>query len=328
MQVVRLMPLFALLACPGPDTNATKDSGDPSGNPDDSGDTGANCEVHLTSISPTDGAVSVFYRDLLVLSFDGDGSAATIAVTDDAGTAVAVTEAWQDGNVQVWLDAELSAATTYDVAVSLCGNDYATSFTTSDVGKPLEVQYESMVGRTYAFSLNEANITTPSIIEGFDDDYFTQPLLFMIQEADESGVTFLGAPGVKDGSTYSQDTEAPTWDFPAADFTEQPYFETHADYIELAYRGTPIPISDFAFTGVFLADGSAIVEATVEGLVDTREMYEFLGLPENPEAICDYASGFGVYCEECPDGNAYCLYLVGEDITANEQAGLTLTVVE
>lgn len=330
MQVVKLLATVALVGCVdlNDDTDKdgdTDDTDDPS-DTDDSGTAGS-CSVHLTDVNPTDGAVGVYYRDPLVLSFDGDGLAADIRVADSAGAAVDTSEAWQDGNVQVWVYADLQGGATYDLAVTIEGCDYATSFTTSDIGKPLSVAVEELEGRTYTFALNEANITTPSIIEGFDDTYFTMPLLFMVTQADTSTVTLLGAPGEGAKGNYAQTVSEATWSFPAADFTELPYFVTHSDYIELGYNGTPIPIYDFSFEGVFASDGTSIEAGAVGGLVDTREMYAFLGLPENPEAICDYASGFGVYCEACPDGNEYCLDVVGEDITAPQQSGLVLVEV-
>lgn len=329
MQVAKTLAALALFGCVDLSDDTQKD-GDTSGSEDtdtDSG-TGTDCSVHLTDVNPADGAVGVYYRDPLVLSFDGDGTAADIRVTDSAGADVATSEAWQDGNVQVWVYAELEGAQSYDLAVTIEGCSYATGFTTSDIGTPLTIAPGDLEGRTYTFALNEANITTPSIIEGFDDDYFTQPLLFMVTQADTATVTLLGAPGEGESGSYSQVADEPTWDFPAADFTELPYFVTYSDYIELSYQGTPIPIYGFTFEGVFSSDGSSIEAGAVGGLVDTREMYAFLGLPENPEAICDYASSFGVYCEACPDGNDYCLTVVGEDITAPYQSGLTLTEVE
>ena len=319
-----LAPLALALGCPAADDsqNASINGGKDSG----TGDSGSgSCGVHLTSLDPADGGVGVYYRDPITLSFDGDASAALIEVRDPSGTAAAMAPTWSDGNVQVTLAGVLAPSTSYTIHVELCDVTTDSAFMTSDVGTPLAVGNDELVGRTFSFAIADAEITEPSVLEMFDDGALVAPLGFEVEQADDSTLTLLGALCAFDGGETVQVSDMDTWDFPAADFTQSPYFETATDYISLDYLGYPIPLYDFAFSGNFNADGTAIVKGRVEGLVDTRSLGPLFNLDDSPDAVCVLAGDVGVYCTPCPsDSEEYCLFVVGEDITAPWVEGLDI----
>jgi len=178
--------------------------------------------------------------------------------------------------------------------------------------------------------LSDATITEPSFLDFVASSYLTVPLIIAVTDADDTTLDLVGGVGYheNDGS-YTQVMEEETWDFPAGDFSEQPYFEAYADYITLSYDGIPIPIEQFNLSGTFNADGSAIEEGVGTGLGDSRHMWALIGQPEEDyDAVCRIASKAGVDCEPCSDGEPYCIYIVAEGITATWEEGLTLVTVE
>jgi hypothetical protein len=133
-----------------------------------------------------------------------------------------------------------------------------------------------------------------------------------------------------EGST-DQDMCEPSIDFPVpADFTDAPYFSVNADSLALSASGYEIKINDFTLSGDFSADGSKIGGAVLAGQLDTRDLTQALmagGLIEDddPQAVCDLIGAFGVMCEECSDGETFCLTIHVDQINA-QRTGSELVV--
>ncbi|MFN7142852.1 MAG: Ig-like domain-containing protein [Myxococcota bacterium] len=336
-RTLALMGAIGLLAaCTGKDGKPadTDDTGvgtdTDTGVDTDSGDTSEPCTASVLSTEPVTGATAVYYRDPLVVSFEGDGSAATLALTDAGGADVAFETTWADGGVQATLATVLAADTTYTLTVDVCGVETTTSFTTSSLGAPLTVGTADLLGRTFVFRLSDATITEPSFLDFVASTYLTVPLLISVTAADSTSLDLLGGLGVHENDgTYTQMEGEETWDFPSGDFTEQPYFEAYSEYITITYDGLPIPIEQFHLSGTFTADGTQIQRGVASGLGDTRHMAPLLGKPADEyDALCALAAGAGVMCEPCADGEPYCIYIVAEEITATWEAGLAMSPVE
>lgn len=317
--------LLALAACDTP----TGDTAEDTAGAVDSGDT-ATCDVHVIGVNPTDGAMAVYYRDPVYVSFDGDGSAAVVEVRDAAGGAAALTPTWDDAHTLLTLSGVLAASTEYTVHAELCGVVTEAHFTTSALGSPLTITPEELTNRTFSFALRDAEITEPEALEILGDASLVTPLGFMVQQADSAQLELLGAVlgYVDDGLVQVEETA--TWDFPTADFSEQPYFHVAIDELPIVYDSSLGPVLirlyDFDMEGLFAPDGSAIEHGTVVTLVDSRGLGPLLSLPDtSDDAVCTYAAPFGVECIPCPDGEPYCIHTVGEDITAPLVPGLTLT---
>jgi len=331
----RPLPLLALLAACATDPSASGDTSGVTGNDSantDSNDTGdgGDCDVRLTSTDPAEGAMGVYIHAPITLNFSGDASGADIEVRDPAGTAAPTSEAWAEGNLHVVLTADLAPSTTYTIHAELCGVTQEAHFTTSSIGG-MDFAPGDLVGRTYTFALKDAEITEPAILEAFDDAKLTSPLGFMVENADDASIDFLGALLTIQGGDYVQVTDAPTWDFPASDFSKAPYFAIAIDDLTFVYSDpingipdTDIMLHEFEFDGTFSADGASILMGHIDTLVDTRTLGPLFGLADTDNAVCDFATGFAVDCVTCPDGEAYCLHTIGEDITAPEVEGLTL----
>ena len=290
----------------------------------------ASCTASLTTVDPAEGGVGVYYRSPVTLSFDGDGSAALIQVLDPAGADIGMTPTWQAGNNMVVLEGGLSPSTAYTVHVELCGVTNETHFTTSSDGSPLTVGVDELIGRTYSFALADAEFTEPAVLEMFDDTKLVTPLGFMVQNADATTLELLGGVLSRKDGVLVQTDETDTWDFPASDFTAQPYFTTYIDSLAIVYSDTgvektTIQLYKFTLDGIFTPDGSAITHGHVDTLVDVRNLGPLFGLEDTPTAVCEFAADFAVYCVACPDEVESCLYTIGEDINAPWVEGLSLT---
>jgi hypothetical protein len=327
-----LLPFLA--ACSTTDSADPADTAGVVGSDDsgaDSADTGGHetCDVHLSETDPADGATGVYYHAPITLTFSGDASAALVEVRDPQGVAAPATASWGAGNLILTLQAELQPDTAYTIHVESCGVTQETHFTTSVIGG-LSITPAELVNRTFSFTLADADITEPAVLEALDDTTLVMPLGFMVQSADDTQIDILGALLDHKDGTFVQKSESATWDFPTADFRAAPYFELRMDTFSLLYSvdggsETEIVFYDFFFSGAFDSTGNDIVQGTIDTEVDTRDLGPLFGLDDTEDAVCDLARQFAVNCVACPDGADYCLHTVGQDITAPLVEGLVLT---
>lgn len=318
---------LALTACTGKSDEPPVD--DTSAGHDSVDDTSVEpCTATVLSVEPADGATDVYYHDTVVVSFDGDGSTAAFTLTAADGTDAPVSAAYTEGGVQAELTATLAPSTAYTLTTELCGATSTSTFTTSSLGTPLEMDPSALVGATYMFRLSDADITEPAFLDLIAGTYLTVPILLTVQEADSASIHLIGGLGDDSAGEVTQIPDLPTWDFPSADFTAQPYFHAESELVTIMYGDTPIPIEQFNLSGTFAADGSTISAGRATGVGDTRYMASLVGKPDDDlAAICDLAAAAGVYCTECSDGEPYCLPIVAEHIEAAKVDGLTLVVV-
>lgn len=279
--------------------------------------------ANLVSVAPSNGALDVYYRGDITLVFDADASAFTIAVLDPEGDAVATSVAWSEDSSIATVSAELSASTTYTVVVDGCGERWTSMFATSTVGAPLAIPIADLVGRTYVFSLAEARMTEPAVLEPLVDALFTAPLLFMVVAADAESITWEGAPGT---AALEQVPGQATWPFPAADFTSAPHFGIEASAISFEIGGHSLPVESFFLEGDFASDAGAVLAGRASGFADTREVSLLFG--EGETAACDLVAENGVNCEPCTDGAVLCLPIAFDSIVAYWREGLTVEHVE
>ncbi len=325
--MTRLLFPLVLLACVTDNSDTAKvNSSDTAA----STDSGATCETQLIAVSPNPDATGVYYRDPVVLSFDGDGTGVVVTLVAADGSPVALTEAWGADNTMVTLTGSLAPLTTYTLDVDVCGAQSQVQFTTSSLGG-LDIDRSDLVDRTYSFALKDAEIIEPAVLEAFDDAKLVTPLGFMVQSADSTSMEFLGAVCEYQFGETVQLSNTATWDFPAADFTAAPFFSTAIDELTIVYEDsstgvprTEIVLYEFKFDGVFAPDGSSIENGNIDTLVDSRGLGPLFNLADTDDAVCTFAGDFGVVCAPCPDGEPYCLHTIGIGISAPWVEGLTL----
>ena len=153
--------------------------------------------------------------------------------------------------------------------------------------------------------------------------YFTTPILIGVEWADEAIIDLLGAMGrVTEAGAFVQ-TGDPTWDFPVADFSDQPLLAATAPRVDVEFQGVAVTIYDFSLEGTFAADGSQLGGGVVRGVGDTRNMGVFIG-NDDPGALCDLAESMHSECIACPDGFRYCLEMEAHSVDGSLVQGLTL----
>jgi hypothetical protein len=343
MRATTLIPIGLLLAAA---CNRDKGAGDTGGVGDggsdggvgDGGDSGGDgggdsggpaCTASLLDSEPSDGETEVYGRDDIVLEFDADARAGQIVLSWDGGSSdLSSLAAWEsDGLVATLSGLELQASTAYSLDIA-CGDGIRLGFTTSEYGAPLSVDPSALVGRTYHLDLPGAKFVEPPGVGALLGLFLEQPILVGVTAADASSIDTLGAAGVDDGNGgVEQDLDQSTWDFPAADFGDAPYFATDPSDIVIVYSydiDYEIPIYGFEFEGTFSADGSSIGGGKAGGLGDTRNLGPALGLDDDPLALCGYLAGFGLECEACPDEVAACLTIEAWFDPAPALDGVTL----
>lgn len=251
---------------------------------------------------------------------------------DDAGRRVDVTPVWSkaDGAFDlVPASGRLEPATDYLLVVQDCEGTHETAFTTSALGAPLDLLPGALAGRTYRLDLGGARWVAPQGLGALIAQFLTEPILLGVVYADDERIDLLGAPSQVDDLGGVTQADAPTWDFPIADFSiAEPTFETGADRIALLVQQdgaeAVIPVTDFAVSGTLSPDGTRFGGGALSGIGDTRG---FSGALLGSESfICDLAeTSFQLSCSPCPDdGEPFCLVIEGQDLAGVLQPGLTL----
>ena len=333
------MTLLVLLACTGcrgetdvvddTDTSVTDDT-----DTADTEDTGTQepCDAKPSELFPADEADDHYVRDALEVLFTQPVSEAAFTITSADGVEVDVPWEFNPSNEIAILTPILEPDTVYIWGIDVCDAQYEARFRTSEWGKPLQEDASALVDRTYVVELGDVEFTQPADLGNLLALYLDVPILIGVREMaeDTSTITLLGAQGFVDGQgVYRQRKKrsdedgvqwwVPTWDFVDVRFDESPFFSGDATRIELMYSGAKIPVHDFHLEGTFSADMAQFGEARLWGLADTRELGSVIDdNADNPETVvCDLVESAGISCEPCPDDDEpYCLFLKGEDITA------------
>jgi len=305
-----------------PDTDSSADSGDT--------DTEEPCLAKVIEITPDDGEDDVFYRDSLSVAFTEDASAAVFTLTDNATAgAVAHTVSWGEGNLMATLEVTnfLSGASAYTLNVSICEVESSSSFETSAYGQPIDGGNEALTGLTSVILFENVNFTQPENIGAIVAGYLDVPLLVGVLGADVNNIDVIAAQGYfhnVDG--YKQRINQSTWTFGQVDLDGNAYFSGQVSEIDFGDASVSIPVHDFSLSGTFAPDGSHFAGGTIGGQVDTRFMAPMFGQTD-PEYPCTLLSSMGASCEACPDGEVFCLTLLGEDIVSTAVPDLSLVEV-
>jgi len=325
-----LAMVAALVVAPGckrdrPETGPTLDTGwftdSGTGDPD-------TCPHRIVDTSPEAEDAGWYWREHpRVWTSSERHQAYDIRLLDASGTEVPTTLAWSDDGLvaEVRFEGGLAPSASYRLALHDCAGDREVAFSTSAYGTPLIEGPESLIGRTYVTYFTEATWEEPPGFGVILSIYFTAPVLVGVEWADDAMLDLLGAQGKEnDAGDIRQLRNKPTWDFPAADFTEAPFFSVDGEVVELAIEGVLVPIHSFHLEGTFSADGTDFGGGVIAGLGDTRDMGDLLDDPGNPAAVCELAGSMGVACTDCPDGEPWCLQLIATGVDAHLVEGLTL----
>jgi hypothetical protein len=294
------------------------------------GTTDLSCPDLVVDISPEDAASGWYWRDRpQVFTATTERAAYDAYVLDADGQRLDTQLAWDDSGLMftVEWDGWLQASSDYTLVVTDCSDRYEYGFRTGPLGQPLQGGPDSLVGQTFLLDLEGAEWVEPPQLSSLISLYLTTPILLGVRYADEDQI--IGAPGFTDPFGFVfQDPQAPSWDFPMADFSAQPFLDAQVDRVVLQYDFgsdvVDIPVEDFVLQATISADGQTMGGGVLRGVGDTRNLGVVLGDADDLGALCELAGGLGLQCIPCEDGERYCLNLAARDLTGTLMPGLVL----
>ena len=320
--MIRALTLFSLagvFACSGDKTGDTATDTVTNTCPD-------GADITISSTYPASGAADFYIMGAIEFSLSAADPSASLALTGPDG-AVAGSSAVNGTKVVFTPDAALSPSTSYTASLTYCNSATPVDigFTTSALGSALTVD---LVGKTYAVDLASGNFVEPPGIGSLLGGLFENNILLGITSADTQ-LHILGAISAAGNTDQDFCTETLN-SFPAADFSNSPYFEIPEGDVTLTVAGFTATIHGLSVAGTFAADGSYFGGGELSGQLDAREIVDLVseaGLDvESADDVCGLIQGFGVSCSECSDGTNYCVSLEVNRLVANE-TGVTLTPV-
>ncbi len=314
--IVALFGALALTAgCDGGDPEETDDTDPPTDV----------CEITVTNANPSDGESAFYYRGSLSWEFSEVDESATVTLADDGGTDIPGSGEWV-GDTYLWTPNDpLTPSTSYTATLTTCdgANSLDVGFTTSAVGAV--VPDGDVQDLAYALDLASGTFVEPPGVGALLQSQLNVDILIGVANANGADLQLIGAIGEEGASPPAQDLCTESIDFPAADFSENPYFEVGPQTTTLDVQGISVTIDDLFVSGAFAPDGSAVVGAVLAGSIDTRPLAGLVGDDAPPEAVCDLAVTFGIECQACSDGSGdFCLSLLVTDIAAEEVPGATV----
>ncbi|MCO4769565.1 MAG: hypothetical protein KDA24_05995 [Deltaproteobacteria bacterium] len=331
---------LALAGCPatGDDDDAANDD-DTVGNDDDAACAG------ILSVSPEQDETDVF-GDKVAVTWDAVPTGGALAVTDEAGAAVAGSTTDDDnGRTLIFTaDSTFTASTTFSVTISWdCEADVAYDFTTGPYGDAVGTESD-LIGRAFNLDLASADFVEPAgvgaLLQGFLVDVYVIFNPTADSDLANGNMHIVGAVGELDGGdivqdecnetlpfTAGEDGEVGTADDAPADW-QNPDMELEADSLALSVQGVEAEIQDLLISAKFHPELTGFVGGTFAGKIDTRALVGLLD-SEDPNAICDLVTEtVGIECEDCGGGENFCLGVVAENVSGNYldniPGGLTL----
>ena len=291
----------------------------------------ATCEDVVVDVEP-DGSGAWYWRDpATVRVATGNQEAYSARLLDSLGLVVPTSTTWADTGLAFTVEVEghFAPTTDYSLEVTDCTGATKWPFSTSALGAPLTAGSSSLQGNTYMVDFSQATWLEPAGFGTVLAVYFDKPVLIGVEWADDGMLDLMGSQGVvsESGILY-QNIQDPTWDFPAAPFSEAPYFLANSDVVVVTFSDVDVPLNHFAISGTFSADGTTLGGAVATGLGDTRNMGVLVGEGDDPNAICVLASRLGALCEACPDGEPYCMAMYATDVEGTLRPELELVKIE
>lgn len=298
---------------------------------DETGDTDIACTNSFQAF-PEDGTTDAYYRTAIDAKLQIAEPTASLALTDSADAAVAGASAVNANHVTFTPTAPLTAGGVYTATLSYTCGTASWSFTVSEVGSAIPTTVD-LAGKAYALDLAHGRFVHPEGVGDLLGQFLTTDILVGVDAATATTIDMVGAIGVADATTPTQDTCSPTIPFPQASFTENPFFEINAQgqSTPISVAGYTVSIDDLILSGAFAPDASYIAGARLAGSIDT---YPLAGLvdptcvptdtvnyPACLDGVCQLAAVIGG-CEACAsDGEAHCLSLDVDSIGAEGISG-------
>jgi hypothetical protein len=280
------------------------------------------CSSSIDEFFPADGATGVFFRTPIEIYFNQDETTtATITLADASGADVPGTATFSgDGEVATFTpSASLSPSTEYTLTAAYsCGKTATATFSTSATGAAVDPT--TLVDNVYNIDLGSGRIINPPGVGDLVEPLIADAGVYILVSptaVEGSSITMTGALGVDDGTGLAQDVCTESINFPvAADYTGNPYFTISGEDVAISVQGFSLEIAALDLSGAFSPDGNAIEGIKLDAFADTSSLGSLLDLGDDPAAVCGLLVGFGVSCVDCGNGQATCIQLVVDSLTA------------
>lgn len=173
----------------------------------------------------------------------------------------------------------------------------------------------STEGTTYRTNPAEGTWEQPAGVGSVLAGYLEHDLAFEVQTASSNSVALL--IGWASGSSQDECVATSRATDSAA---SAPDFSAGGEGLALPVTDSEMRLDTFTLGGSIVGDGgSSIADVSLSATQDLRNSPEFwetaIGITD-PDEICDALSSFGVACEACADGKAYCLSILVTGMTA------------
>lgn len=280
--------------------------------PDSVDDTPDACSFGVSLIEPVDGAVDEYYRRTVRVTLDEADTDWNVSVLDADGNPVptAPVESTED---HISLLPELEPNSDYTVQVDYCGGQTTTTFSTSNVGTPIDDTV--LDGTVFIIDLDSPTILKPenvdeSVLSVFD--VFTAAVRLDYS----NDIMRMTAALMIDEDT--QDVCSRTLTFPFDVAWDNPTLGFGKDRFSFPWEDQEVEINDLAGSATILPDMSGFEGMRVRGWIDVRELNGVIPGFEDAEDddICELAAGLGLVCEPCggQEDIPYCITISFEDM--------------
>jgi len=304
------------------------DDDDASSDDDDVAGGGTASEAVILELEPAPDSTSHHYRRPIAITFDGDGSGSTVRIvgpnaSNAADEVALLPQQWSaDGTyVEILPAAFLAPESLYRVAIEQSGSILEYSFTTSDIGRPLDagVSVETL---TYSIGPGSGVVISPvglapmlqalpaelSWLWQFHSDSATAG-------SDLSIDTGLGSAL---SSGMVQDSCTPTSELLSSGLglsLEDAYFSNAPGLMSFWLGEGLLQLEDALVDGDFAPDASRVEEVSVRGWLDSASLAQWVDSdPVSPGSTasspCDWLEyEMGAACETCPSGQEGCIWV-------------------
>lgn len=272
------------------------------------------CHTNIDETVPAADATDAYWRADIEFWLDDPDPAVVSSITLAQGSDEVPGDTWfseDEETVFFTPAAPLEPLTAYDATITTCHGEATISFSTSELGLPLE---EDIVGQTWAVDLTQGRVLKP---EGVGDLIFELGVpLVLVEVQDANGdLELMGALANDDGT---QDPCTPTIPFPSADFSDSPFFQVPASLVTLEVAGMLLPVHEFVLEGTIAADGTWFGGAVIGGELDARELADLIDEVDSPDDLCNLTASFGAPCQPCStDGEEYCLEVLVDSLVGD-----------
>jgi len=196
----------------------------------------------------------------------------------------------------------------------------------------------AVAGATWVIDRNSGTVADPEYIGSLLGSVLRGGILLGIERVDGPTLTLLGADAYPDDET--QAACSLTTALPAATVSDDGSFTAGPGDVLTALPTSNPPFTDqisiqsLLLSGVAAADGSELIDTSMEGFLDTRSCAHIQDLADlagcdgtDDQCFCNFIAGTGFdSCESCPDGSGtFCLRIQWEGFSARH---VDLSLVE